>query len=123
ALMAGRAEDGVGGVGGWNRSGGSGVHGPMDVTMTTPTDGPLTASVVRAALRTSPPTPAPDDPGDRIDDVVVVVDHSLAFSAFYRDRWAPIARGLALTLGDADLAAEATDEAMARAYPRWATLQ
>jgi RNA polymerase sigma factor (sigma-70 family) len=95
----------------------------MDATMTTPTDGPLTASAVRAALRTSPPTPAPDHPAGRIDDVVVVVDHSLTFSAFYRDRWSPVARGLALTLGDADLAAEATDEAMARAYPRWATLQ
>jgi len=41
------------------------------------------------------------------------------FDAFYRDRRATIARALALSLGDADLAAEATDEAMTRAYERW----
>lgn len=50
-------------------------------------------------------------------------DDGSAFSGFYRTHWQGIARGLALTLGDPDLAAEATDEAMARAYPRWATLQ
>lgn len=46
-----------------------------------------------------------------------------SFSAFYRDCWPKVARGLAVTLGDRDLAAEATDEAMARAYQRWSTIQ
>jgi RNA polymerase sigma-70 factor (ECF subfamily) len=42
------------------------------------------------------------------------------FTGFYRQAWPGIARGLALALGDRDLAVEATDEAMARAYARWA---
>jgi RNA polymerase sigma-70 factor, ECF subfamily len=41
------------------------------------------------------------------------------FAAFYRDAWPAVARGLAATIGDRTLAAEATDEAMARAYERW----
>ena len=45
-----------------------------------------------------------------------------AFDDFYRERYAHIARALAYTLGDVDLAREATDEAMARAYGRWAQL-
>jgi RNA polymerase sigma-70 factor (ECF subfamily) len=44
----------------------------------------------------------------------------LGFTDFYRDRRDPVARALALTLGDVHLAAEATDEAMTRAYQRWA---
>jgi RNA polymerase sigma factor (sigma-70 family) len=45
------------------------------------------------------------------------------FDAFYRDRWDGVARALALALGDRDLAVDATDEAMARAYPRWDQLR
>jgi len=41
------------------------------------------------------------------------------FDDFYRSSRPTIARALALSLGDADLAAEATDEAMTRAYERW----
>jgi DNA-directed RNA polymerase specialized sigma24 family protein len=68
----------------------------------------------------------PDDrPATGEIPIVSVTAHQAApeFSAFYRQHWSGIARGLALTLGNPDLAAEATDEAMARAYPRWATLQ
>jgi RNA polymerase sigma factor (sigma-70 family) len=43
----------------------------------------------------------------------------LAFEDFYRDGRDRVARALALTLGDGHLAAEAADEAMARAYQRW----
>lgn len=43
----------------------------------------------------------------------------LAFEDFYRSGRDRVARALALTLGDLHLAAEATDEAMARAYQRW----
>lgn len=45
------------------------------------------------------------------------------FADFYRDSWEGVARALSLTLGDRDLAVEATDEAMARAYARWDRLR
>jgi RNA polymerase sigma-70 factor (ECF subfamily) len=41
------------------------------------------------------------------------------FEDFYRSRREQVFRGLALTLRDRDLAADATDEAMARAYQHW----
>lgn len=41
------------------------------------------------------------------------------FEDFYRARRDQVFRGLALTLRDRDLAADATDEAMARAYQHW----
>jgi RNA polymerase sigma-70 factor (ECF subfamily) len=44
---------------------------------------------------------------------------TIDFTDFYRDTWPGVARALTLVLGDADLAVDATDEAMARAYPRW----
>lgn len=46
----------------------------------------------------------------------------LSFEAFYRDQRAPLYRALALTLGDVELAREAVDEAMVRAYQRWGRL-
>jgi RNA polymerase sigma factor (sigma-70 family) len=50
-------------------------------------------------------------------DHVAVLDPS--FEDFYRTNRTPIGRALALTLRDTSLAAEAIDEAMARAYQRW----
>lgn len=44
---------------------------------------------------------------------------SALFETFYRSSYTDVARALAYTLGDAELGAEAADEAMARAYPRW----
>jgi RNA polymerase sigma factor (sigma-70 family) len=41
------------------------------------------------------------------------------FESFYRQARPQVGRALALALGDIDLAAEATDEALARAYERW----
>jgi RNA polymerase sigma factor (sigma-70 family) len=41
------------------------------------------------------------------------------FDAFYRRCRPDIARGLALSLGDLELAIEATDEALTRAFARW----
>lgn len=43
----------------------------------------------------------------------------LAFADFYRQARREVARALSLALGDAELANEATDEAMTRAYERW----
>lgn len=44
------------------------------------------------------------------------------FDAFYRRARPDIARALAVALGDVDLATEATDEALARAYERWSSV-
>jgi RNA polymerase sigma-70 factor (ECF subfamily) len=46
----------------------------------------------------------------------------LPFESFYRDAYHNVAKALAFTLGDVDLAQEATDEAMARAFQRWASV-
>jgi DNA-directed RNA polymerase specialized sigma24 family protein len=47
---------------------------------------------------------------------------AVGFAEFYRRERDGVARALSLTLGDVDLGAEAADEAMARAYQRWATV-
>jgi RNA polymerase sigma-70 factor (ECF subfamily) len=57
-----------------------------------------------------------------------VVPHDLGtarseFTDFYRASWPGVARALALALCDRDLAIDAADEAMARAYPRWEKLR
>src|SRR4029079_18912049 len=55
--------------------------------------------------------------GDNIS--VVDIGSPRDFVAFYREAYSDIARALTLTLGDFDLAQEATDEAMVRAFVRW----
>jgi RNA polymerase sigma-70 factor (ECF subfamily) len=45
-----------------------------------------------------------------------------SFEEFYRGHADRLYRALALTLGDSHLAKEATDEATARAYARWASV-
>ena len=45
-----------------------------------------------------------------------------SFVEFYRSTRDNVGRALALSLGDAELAAEAVDEAMARAYARWSKI-
>lgn len=59
--------------------------------------------------------------------VPVVVPHSgvepastsASFEQFYRTNRTAVGRALAITLRDPELAADAVDEAMARAYERW----
>lgn len=63
---------------------------------------------------------ARDVQGEVEAEVPVEVASEDAFVAFYRAGRDRVARALALTLGDAALAADAADEAMARAYQRWA---
>lgn len=53
-------------------------------------------------------------------DVVTEVSTRLTFEDFWRAEHVSVARALAFTLGDVQLAAEATDEAMARAFQHWA---
>jgi RNA polymerase sigma-70 factor (ECF subfamily) len=45
-----------------------------------------------------------------------------SFEAFYQSSRQHVFRALALTLGNSDLAAEAVDEAMVRAYQHWRTV-
>jgi RNA polymerase sigma-70 factor (ECF subfamily) len=49
--------------------------------------------------------------------------HQDSFDGFYRSHRTPVLRALALTLGDRDLAADATDEAMARAFQHWKSVK
>ena len=66
------------------------------------------------------PSSAPSaDIPETIDLTVVSTAPQPDFESFYRDAYADIARALTVTLGDLDLAQEATDEAMVRAYARW----
>lgn len=50
---------------------------------------------------------------------VRIVTEKTDFNEFYRAEADRLARALALALGDIDLAQEAVDEGMARAYQRW----
>jgi len=52
-------------------------------------------------------------------EAVPVAARTETFEAFYRAQADRVYRALALTLGHDDLAREATDEAMTRAYARW----
>lgn len=58
-----------------------------------------------------------------VTTVVEVVTAGETFEAFYARERVTVARALSLTLRDPDLGAEATDEAMARAFARWSTVQ
>jgi RNA polymerase sigma-70 factor (ECF subfamily) len=42
-----------------------------------------------------------------------------SFERFYADTWQTVYRALVVGIGDSDLAREAVDEAMVRAYERW----
>jgi DNA-directed RNA polymerase specialized sigma24 family protein len=54
---------------------------------------------------------------------VSAVGERLDFTTFYDRDYGGVARALAYTLGDTALAAEATDEAMARAFARWSAVR
>jgi RNA polymerase sigma factor (sigma-70 family) len=78
---------------------------------------PAVAPPVRAVH-----VPARDDRPAPVADLAPeaeVSDGGRDFEAFYARTRPDIARALSLALGDPDLAAEATDEALARAYERW----
>lgn len=55
-----------------------------------------------------------------MSEVAITVERDpLVFDTFYRGARESIGRALALALGDVDLAADATDEALTRAFERW----
>ena len=58
-------------------------------------------------------------PTGEADTTAALVRTYPAFDDFYQSHRTAIGRALALTLRDADLASEAVDEALARAYQRW----
>jgi DNA-directed RNA polymerase specialized sigma24 family protein len=113
---------------GQNADGPHGVYGAMHAHLVTTRDPSRPSPEPGPPLSTAPsrlsaaPTPGETPPaGARptTGEHAAVVD---GFSDFYRTTWPGVARALAVALGDRDLAVDATDEAMARAYPRWATL-
>jgi RNA polymerase sigma-70 factor (ECF subfamily) len=59
----------------------------------------------------------------QVSKVSEVAEERAGFDEFYRQHRTTIATSLALTLGDFELATEATDEAMARAVQHWSRLQ
>ena len=77
------------------------------------------APAERVSIVQQPDAVSSMDPG-----LYMVVEQTdqLAFHDFYSGSRDRIGRALAVTLGDADLAAESVDEAMARAYQRWSTV-
>ncbi len=72
-----------------------------------------TPRIVALPLHPTRDVPAPAEPE------AIAAAPSRTFDDFYAAARPDIGRALALALGDADLALEATDEAMARAYERW----
>lgn len=72
------------------------------------TSAPLTSASITSTAAASTAT-----------TTLATVVSTLTFDEFYRSNRLPIARALALTLANTDLAREAIDEAMARAYQRW----
>jgi RNA polymerase sigma-70 factor (ECF subfamily) len=47
---------------------------------------------------------------------------TLNFQSFYSHSWGVVFRAVAVAVGEADLAREAVDEAMTRAYERWGSV-
>jgi RNA polymerase sigma-70 factor (ECF subfamily) len=82
----------------------------------TPTSTPIWPPTRDAApdlhLVAEPPVALPPE-------VDVTDEVAITFDEFYAAARPDISRALALALGDVDLAMEATDEALARAYERW----
>lgn len=66
---------------------------------------------------------APPAPAHLALEADVTDEVGVSFDEFYAAARPDISRALALSLGDVDLALEATDEALARAYERWPTVR
>jgi RNA polymerase sigma-70 factor (ECF subfamily) len=107
-----------------NLSDPSGVYPPMNMRVRPTAPGFVAApGAPPPAVRSHPLRPAATsgpDTGERTPaPAAATAVRRVDFTDFYRDTWPGVARALTLVLGDAHLAVDATDEAMARAYPRW----
>jgi len=90
----------------------------MDVTLgAPPVDGGARTEVTPSARAAPADGPAADAPP--ADPPAVKAPAVRSFDGFYAASRTRIGRAVALAVGDVDLAADATDEAMARAYERW----
>jgi len=77
---------------------------------------------VDAPERTDAPVPIGSAVDDRLVEMTMQARANapaLEFHDFYADARTSVGRALAITLGDRDLAADAVDEALVRAYQRW----
>lgn len=90
--------------------------------MRTKRDGQASFDDDRSVPSTESPRKSPMMAVDTGEMPVIRLQHT-SFEAFYRQNRQHLFRALALTLGDRDLAAEAADEAMARAYQHWRSVQ
>lgn len=88
-----------------------------------------TPTAAALGVRARPPRiqPRPQPTHDHplvisLDDGAVIPDPLPSFDEFYGRVRPDLARALSLALGDVDLAVEAVDEAMVRAYERWPTV-
>jgi RNA polymerase sigma factor (sigma-70 family) len=61
--------------------------------------------------------------GTDVSEVTVTEVADSAFTDFWAAHRGPVYRALSLTLGDPDLAGDAVDEAMARAFERWSVVR
>ncbi len=106
---------------GGNHSDRPGVYTPMNMRMRPTTPGFVAPDTPPPAVRIQPLRPAAASGPDTSAPVPAAATTvgGIDFTDFYRSTWPGVARALTLVLGDADLAVDATDEAMARAYPRW----
>jgi RNA polymerase sigma-70 factor (ECF subfamily) len=59
-----------------------------------------------------------------IEEQVALTEHGFvdSFERFYSATWQTVYRALVVAIGDHDLAREAVDEAMVRAYEQWRTV-
>jgi RNA polymerase sigma-70 factor (ECF subfamily) len=84
------------------------------IPLTDPTNGPTFEPSARG-LTTSAAADEPSVANRTVDDAG-------GFETFYADEHGSMVRALTLALGDADLAADAADEAFVRAYERWVSV-
>ncbi len=103
-----------------NHSDRPGVYAPMNIRARSTAPGFVATGSSPPAVRSQPLRPAAaSGPDTGAAAPAAATARGIDFTDFYRSTWPGVARALTLVLGDADLAVDATDEAMARAYPRW----
>ncbi|MEZ5178049.1 MAG: hypothetical protein R2746_07145 [Acidimicrobiales bacterium] len=90
---------------------------PPPTTYAAGATGPPPRMVYPARRPAPPPTTVPAEEASHDADPAVLAP--AAFEDFYEADRERLGRAVAFALGDVDLAAEAIDEAFARAFERW----